>query len=567
MPRPVSTSTIARAIPRGSRLAVTLVVPLVLATGGLIVATLPESGLVAPARRIAFDPPHFIEEALQGGVEHAYAGDYPYVVGGGVATFDCDDDGLADLYLAGGDGQAALFRNRSEIGGALRFERMPSPVTDLGAVTGAYPLDIDSDGSTDLALLRLGQDVILRGFGDCRFEPADEMLGIADGTTWTVGFSATWETPTATLPTLAFGDYVALDEQGEETDACADDRLVRPNAGGTGYGAPIALSPSWCTLSLLFSDWDRSGRRDLRVSNDRHYHHDRGQEQLWRIEPGIAPRPYTPDEGWATLKLWGMGIASQDLTGDGYPEVYLTSQGDNKLQTLADGPAQPRYEDIALRRGVTAHRPYMGGETLASTAWHPAFEDVNNDGFTDLFVSKGNVEHQTEYASKDPSNLLIGQPDGTYVEGAMEAGLVRYGRARGAALVDLNRDGLLDLIKVVRRENVELWRNVGAGTDGHPSPMGHWLAVELAQDAANHDAVGAWVAVRADGRELERELTVGGGHASGRLVPIHFGLGTADRAEVRVTWPDGEVGRWLPASADQTVTVRRGATAVEPVAR
>ena len=36
-----------------------------------------------------------------------------------------------------------------------------------------------------------------------------------------------------------------------------------------------------------------------------------------------------------------MGIASQDLTGDGYPEVYLTSQGDNKLQTLADGPARP----------------------------------------------------------------------------------------------------------------------------------------------------------------------------------------------------------------------------------
>ena len=37
-----------------------------------------------------------------------------------------------------------------------------------------------------------------------------------------------------------------------------------------------------------------------------------------------------------------MGIASQDLTGDGLPEVYLTSQADNKLQTLADGPARSR---------------------------------------------------------------------------------------------------------------------------------------------------------------------------------------------------------------------------------
>ncbi len=89
-----------------------------------------------------------------------------------------------------------------------------------------------------------------------------------------------------------------------------------------------------------------------------------------------------------------MGIASEDLTGDGYPEVYLTSQGDNKLQTLADGPAQPTYEDIALELGATAHRPFTGGDVLPSTAWHAEFADVNNDGFLDLFVAKGNVEAQ-----------------------------------------------------------------------------------------------------------------------------------------------------------------------------
>ena len=565
----MSTPTGARRGPRGSLLVLVGAVVIALVAGGLAVFRAfgrADDTTPAPAPSAALGPPRFVEEAAAAGVDHTYAGDYPYVVGGGVATFDCDDDGLADLYLAGGDGSARLYRNRSEIGGALRFERVASPVTDLRAVTGAYPLDIDGDGSTDLAVLRLGKDVVLRGTGDCRFEPADDTLGIADGNTWTVGFSATWETSTAARPTLAYGDYLALDEAGDDTEACADDRLIRPNAGGTTYGAPIALTPSWCTLSMLFSDWDRSGRRDLRVSNDRHYHHDRGEEQLWRIEPGTAPRPYTQEEGWGTVRIWGMGIASQDLTADGYPEVYLTSQGDNKLQTLADGPAQPRYEDIALRRGVTAHRPYAGDDPLASTAWHPAFEDVNNDGFTDLFVSKGNVELQTEYASKDPSNLLMGQPDGTFAEGAIEAGIVHYDRGRGAAVVDLNLDGQLDLVQVVRREPLRVWRNVGLGTAEQPSPMGHWLAVDLEQDAANHDAVGAWVEVRAGGLEVEREVTVGGGHASGQLVPLHFGLGAADSTEVRVTWPDGEVGSWLPASADQTVKIRRGATAVEPVA-
>ena len=40
------------------------------------------------------------------------------------------------------------------------------------------------------------------------------------------------------------------------------------------------------------------------------------------------------------------------------------------------------------------------------------------------------------------------------------------------------------------------------------------------------------------------------------------------RAEVRVTWPDGEVGPWLPVEADQVVRIERGATAAaagEPV--
>ena len=506
----------------------------------------------------ALGPPHFVDDAPTSGLDHAYTGEYPYVVGGGVATFDCDEDGLPDLYLAGGESPAQLFRNVSERGGALRFEPVPSETTDLDAVTGAYPLDVDGDGIVDLAVLRLGENVILRGLGDCAFERANEAFGFDGGHDWTTAFSATWEDE-STLPTLAFGEYLGLDADGQPTTTCADSSLVRPAVDGTTYGAPIPLSPGWCTLSILFSDWDRSGRRDLRVSNDRHYYRD-GEEQLWRIEPGQPPRPYTADDGWARLQLWGMGIASQDLTGDGYPEVYLTSQGDNKLQTLAGGdPSRPAYEDLALDRGVTAHRPYDGGDVLPSTAWHPEFADVNNDGYLDLFVSKGNVGTEIDHAMRDPSNLFIGQADGTFVEGAEAAGIMRFDFARGAALADLNLDGLIDLVQVVRNQNVELWRNVGSGDATAPAPMGHWLAVDLDQPGANRDAIGAWVETRIGDRIVQREVTVGGGHASGELGWIHFGIGAAEAADVRVTWPDGEVGPWQTIPADTFARIERGA--------
>jgi hypothetical protein len=513
--------------------------------------------LSADAKPTGFDPPRFVAEDT--GIDHVYDGEFEFFVGGGVAVFDCDGDGRSDLYFAGGANPASLYRNQSEVGGPLRMVEVAAAAAELTAVTGAFPIDVDSDGHVDLAVLRVGENVLLRGLGDCSFRRANEEWSFDGGDAWTAAFSAKWEDATA-WPTLVFGNYLALDEAGTPTGDCEDNQLFRPAPGG-GYGRPIELSPGWCTLSILFSDWDRSGRIDLRMANDRHYYRD-GEEQLWRVAPGEPPRLYTHAEGWRPLQIWGMGIASHDLTGDGLPEVFITSQGDNKLQTLESGAAQPSYHDIAIRRGVTAHRPFTGDEARPSTAWHPDFNDVNNDGFIDLFISKGNVDAMVEYAAADPSNLLMGQADGTFIEGAAAAGILSFGRGRGAALTDLNLDGLLDLVEVNRHESVKVWRNVGWGAAARPAPMGAWIALLLDQPKPNVSAIGSWIEVRVGDRTLLRECTVGGGHAGGQLGWIHFGLGDASSAEVRVYWPGGEVGPWQRVDANSFAIIERGASAV-----
>jgi hypothetical protein len=534
-------------------------------TGALValgVAGLALVGAVATASvrsgddaAVAGPVPRFVDETATAGLTHAYDGEFEYFVGGGVAVFDCDDDGRPELFLAGGSEPAALFHNDSAPGGALRFTRVPSPVTDLVAVTGAYPLDIDSDRHSDLVVLRHGDTAVLRGLGGCRFEPFDPSLGLGLAPAWTTAFSATFEDGAA-LPTMAFGNYLV-----PGADRCDSSALVRPGPGSTSYAEAVLLEPGFCPLSALFSDWSRTGQRDLRLSNDRHYYRN-GGEQLWRITPGQPPSLYSEADGWNRLQVWGMGIASHDLTGDGLPEVFLTSQGDNKLQTLAAGVGQPTYRDLALRAGVTAQRPFTGGDVLPSTAWHPEFADVNNDGLVDLLVTKGNVEAQPDHATRDPTNLLLGQPDGTFTDAAVEAGTLDFVPARGAALADLNLDGLLDLVVVHRRHNVGLWRNLGDGhPDGARSP-GHWLQVRLSQEGTNPDAVGAWLDIELDNRTLSREVTVGGGHAGGQRGWLHTGLGRADRVRLRVQWPDGETGPWLDVDADRFVVIERGADTV-----
>ena len=80
--------------------------------------------------------------------------------------------------------------------------------------------------------------------------------------------------------------------------------------------------------------------------------------------------------------------------------------------------------------------------------------------------------------------------------------------------------------------------------------MGDWISVRLEQPGPNRDAIGSWIEVRTGDRTIQREVTIGGGHASGELGWIHFGLGGADGAEVRVRWPDGEMGPWLALTAE-----------------
>ena len=505
--------------------------------------------LAAPALA---DPaiPAFTDETATAGLSTVYEGEWEYMVGGGVATFDCSGDGFPEVFLSGGAAPSALYLNRSAQGGTLAFEK--TDAVTLDAVLGAYPLDIDSDGVMDLVVLRQGENKLMRGLGDCRFEAANETWGFDGGDAWSTAFAAIWEKG-QDWPTLAIGNYIDRREEAFPWGSCTENWLHRPD--GPRFGAPVPLTPSYCALSMLFTDWNRSGHPSLRVSNDREYYK-AGQEQLWHLEPGQPPRLYTEkDDGWKRLRIWGMGIASADVNLDGYPDYYLTSMADNKLQVLKDASSdKPDYADIAFKSGITAHKPYTGGDQNPSTGWHAQFADVNNDGLQDLFVAKGNVAEMPDFAEKDPNNLMLAVGDGTFVEAGDRAGVASMAIARGAQVVDLNLDGQLDLVVQNRRSGAEIWRQTG-------TPSGAWVELRLSQEGANRDAIGAVVEIRRGDKVERHEIASGGGHASGSVGWLHFGLGAAESAELRVIWPGGTEGDWLTLPARSFHILRPGASA------
>lgn len=458
---------------------------------------------------------------------HVYDGGWEHFVGGGVAVFDCNGDDLPDIFAAGGENPAQLFINQGD------FSFVPAAFPAITGVTGAYPLDINDDGDLDLFVMRVGQNQLQMGTGDCRFARGSELPQRDD---WTTAYTAWWQDDALVM---AVGNYVDRANPDGPFGACDDNYLLRAGQGDY-FATP--LTPGYCPLSMLAAN-DARGRPTLRISNDRHYYVRGGHEQMWDI---AEQRFLGPDDGWQNVSLWGMGIASRDLTGDGFDEVMLTSMGDQLMQIAqTDGTYAPAPFGI----GTYAQRPHTGDDGRPSTGWHAEFADVDNDARPDLFIAKGNVDQMPGLAMRDPNNLLMQEADGTFVETASTAGVATTDRSRGAAFADFDGDGRLDLVVMNRRAKMELYRNITADT-------GNWLQIELSQMSSNNRAIGATVIVRYGEGLQAQQNTVGGGHAGGSALPLHFGLGDADAAIVTVRWPDG-TATGHEVKANQSIIISR----------
>ncbi len=443
---------------------------------------------------------------------HSYTGGWEHFVGGGLAILDCNGDDLPDVYAAGGTTQAALWINESA------FSFRSGDIAPLTGVVGAYPIDLDNDKYLDLYVLRVGQNVALKGGPDCDFS---QEIPLPTQDAWSTAFTAWWD---GDAPSMAIGNYVDRSDPEGPFEACDANSLLEPDADGYSL---TPLAPGFCALSMLAGP-DARGRLALRISNDRHYYVRGGYEQMWDIQDR---RFLKEADGWPEVSLWGMGIGSVDLTGDGVDEVMLTSMGDQLLQLpQPDGS----YANAPYAIGTYAQRPHTGGDGRPSTGWHAEFGDIDNDGRADLFIAKGNVDQMPGMAMQDPNNLLMQQTDGSFVEVAETAGIATLERSRGAALVDFDGDGRLDLIVLNRRAAPELYANA-------TPKAGNWLAIDLSQEGSNYNAVGASIEVRTSLGNQIRHRRIGGGHAGGQLLPIHFGLGKAREAQVIVTWPDGQI--------------------------
>ena len=503
-------------------------------------------------------------------------------MGAGVALFDYDSDGDLDVYLVqggafgkpgAGDG-SRLFRNDLSVAAngrrTLRFTDVTATagVGFRGYGMGAAVGDYDSDGDLDLLVTGFETAVLYRNNGDGTFTDATARSGIRE-TLWSTS--------------AAFLDY---DRDGRLDlfvaryldFTLASNKVCNDAVGARDYCSPRAYKPVPAALyrnegdgrfvsvseragigkafgaglGVATGDYNGDGWPDIYVANDA------TPNQLWlnRGDGTFA------DEGLlsgAALNAAGnpegsMGIASGDFDADGDEDLFITNIiGETFALYVNDGKAG--FEDGRTRAGLAAPTaPYTG----FGTDWF----DYDNDGLLDLFIANGAVNIvEAQRGQPRPfrmkNQLFRNAGGGRFVETGGSAGpaLARADIARGAAFGDVDNDGDVDVIATNNggRANLLLNQTVESGS------RHHWLQVSLRQPSGNRFAFGAWVGVEREGQpSLWRRVRTDGSYLSASDGRLHFGLGaSAAIGAVVIQWPDGVRERRTGIAADRHVTLSR----------
>lgn len=239
-------------------------------------------------------------------------------------------------------------------------------------------------------------------------------------------------------------------------------------------------------------------------------------------------------------------VAALDYNGDGWTDLYV-ARGD-KPDMLLRNDGTGRFVDESVPSGI----PRRGDNQGVTVG------DFDNDGWEDIFV----VRHE---APREPDYILWNNGgDGTFTTSITHGATTTPDNGRGdnAVAADLDGDGRLDLVVANGDFSdaalVGSWSIYRNGRTGGAA-TNHYLGVRVGRSpSTNACNTGATVTVvDGAGRVQRRRIGTSGSSFSASLLNVaHFGLG-ASPADVRLVvgrWPGGELFTATGLAVDQVVT-------------
>jgi hypothetical protein len=492
--------------------------------------------------------------------------------GASVSVCDFDKDGWNDFYVTNSRfGTAnALYHNEhngtfTDVAGKMGVALLNREKE--GVCMGAVWADYDNDGFEDLFVYKWGKPELFKNENGRSFVNVTAQSGLPQ---WINSNTAIWfDYNSDGLVDLFIGGYFREDinlwhlkttdiltESFEYSQNGGRNYLFKNEGNGTFEDVTFKMgltSTRW-TYAAGALDVNLDGYPELVIANDyanaEFYMNDRGQQFIEKSNAsliGLSPKS-------------GMNVSFGDTHNQGQLGFYISNiteegvllQGNNFWMPLNDN-GKILYINEARENGTES-----GGWSYGAQ-----FGDLNNDGFSDLYVANGFVSGKKgtsywyDYSKVTGGNSAIisdikNWPD---MKGRSQSGyqqnriylnngsghfqdVARYVSdseaydSRAVALADLWNRGVLDVIVSNQNNRLEIFKN-------HVDPENNWIAFELEGIQNNRSAIGATLELYWDHKRQIQVISGGIGFCAQNQRRLQFGLGRAPVADSAVIrWPN-----------------------------
>ncbi len=334
--------------------------------------------------------------------------------------------------------------------------------------------------------------------------------------------------------------------------ACHDDALSVPyeNDGNANFEANYDLimaetdlpSDNSGNYGSIWTDYDNDGDLDLYLSKCRlgvsNPNDPRRINQLFQNDGNGNYTNVAFDAGLVPLgQSWATDFA--DIDNDGDLDCFIINH--DILSNLMLNNGDGTFSDITTQSGLANQLSTVGD------ALQVKFEDFDNDGFVDLFLTSFSGDHC----------LFLNNGDQTFDK--FPNPFVGVNQPIHSAVIgDLNNDGFVDVyagygesLNSIGDVPDQLYFN-----DGNDN---HFFQVLLHGNISNANGIGARVELYGPWGIQIREVRSGESYGIKNSFINHFGLGSATSIDsLVIRWPSGLIDRFNNPDIDNTLQIQEG---------